>query len=323
MLAFANFPPPDPIPLPAPVWLFKLLHAAMLSLHFVVVQWVLGWLVIGVLWNLWGRSRSHPFMVAGSTRIAASLPILMTYLINFGIPPLLFTQVLYGNFLYTSSVLIGAWWLGIVGLVTLAYLALSSVCTVAGVYLLTSKRNALGFGTGAALAIAALAYLTIGSTEMLREMLRKPYVIGQYMFSNGVRKSAYAGFNQNGYLAATLWVKPEERARWAAGDQAAAKGAPLVPEPARGELMFRGQCMACHAWDGYWGMRTFLKDRDRQGVSNIANVLHAYREDSPYRAFMPPLVGTQPEVEALIDYLTSQISAKKARSTQTITKELL
>ena len=190
-------------------------------------------------------------------------------------------------------------------------LAQASLGTVASVYLLTSQRNAVGFRLGAALGIASLAYMTIGATEMLREMLRKPYVIGQHMYSNGVRKSEVAGFNQNGYLTKTLWVRPEERARWAAEDQAAASGAPRIVNPARGELMFRGQCMACHTWDGYRGMRTFLKGRDRQGVSNIVNVLHAYRADSPYRPFMPPLVGTQAEVESLIDYLTSQVSAPK------------
>lgn len=184
-------------------------------------------------------------------------------------------------------------------------LALSSAGVVAAVYLLTAKRNAVNFGLGSALAVAALAYVTIGATEMLREMLRKPYVIGQHMFSNGVRKSNVARFNTEGYLATAIWVKPEERARWAAAPVA---GAPA--DLARGELIFRGECMACHTWDGYRGMRTLLKGRNRQGVANVLQVLHAYAPDSPYRAFMPPLVGTPPEVEALTDYLTSQVSKK-------------
>lgn len=124
MLAYLPFPSPDPIPLPAPVWFFKLLHATVLSLHFVTVQWVLGWLFAGVVWNLWGRARRDALMVHGSTQIAHSLPLVMTYLINFGIPPLLFTQVLYGSFLYTSSVLIGAWWISVVFGVIVTYSAL-------------------------------------------------------------------------------------------------------------------------------------------------------------------------------------------------------
>lgn len=187
----------------------------------------------------------------------------------------------------------------------LIVLALSSMCVVLAVFLLTARRNAAGFSLGGALAVAALAYITIGATEMLREMLRKPYVIGQHMFSNGVRKSEVAKFNEKGYLTSTLWVKPEERARWT---KAPAAGAPA--DLSQGELMFRGQCMACHTWDGYRGMRGLLKGRDRKGVANVLEVLHNYAPDSPYRRFMPPLVGTPSEIEALADYLASQVAEK-------------
>lgn len=120
------FPAQDPIPLPAPVFFFKVLHMFFLSLHFVTVHLVLGGLLIGLLWNFWGRVRGDSVMVEGSGRIARSLPILMTYLINLGVPPLLFAQVLYGNALYTSSVLIGVWWISVVFLVILLYSLLYS-----------------------------------------------------------------------------------------------------------------------------------------------------------------------------------------------------
>lgn len=45
----------------------------------------------------------------------------MTYVINLGVPPLLFAQVLYGRALYTSSILIGAYWISIIVLLMLAY----------------------------------------------------------------------------------------------------------------------------------------------------------------------------------------------------------
>ena len=164
MPGFPIFPTPDPVPLPAPVWLFKILHATVLSLHFVVVQWVLGWLLIGLLWNLWGRSRNNATMVSGSTRIAGALPILMTYLINFGIPPLLFTQVLYGSFLYTSSVLIGAWWISVILLVIVTYSAL-----YAGSERATKARAWWGFGLLALLAGVAISKIyNTNMTLMLR-----------------------------------------------------------------------------------------------------------------------------------------------------------
>ncbi len=53
--------------------------------------------------------------------LARRLTVVMTYVINLGVPPLLFAQVLYGRALYTSSVLIGAWWISIIALLILAY----------------------------------------------------------------------------------------------------------------------------------------------------------------------------------------------------------
>ncbi len=112
------FPLVDPIPLPAPVWLMKALHIVTLSLHFVVVEMLLGGLLLAVLLPLLNRSGAGQ---AAAAAIARRLPIVMTYVINFGVPPLLFAQVLYGRALYTSSVLIGAWWIAIIPILTLCY----------------------------------------------------------------------------------------------------------------------------------------------------------------------------------------------------------
>lgn len=111
------FPALDPIPLPAPVWLFKALHILTLSLHFIAVEMLLGGLLLAVVLNLLGRGGNGE--AARCRRNAAAalgrrLPVLMTYVINLGVPPLLFAQVLYGRALYTSSVLIGVYWISVV-----------------------------------------------------------------------------------------------------------------------------------------------------------------------------------------------------------------
>ena len=118
------FPAFDPIPLPAPVWLFKVLHVLTLALHFSAMQMLVGGLLLALGLNL--RGAGGQGAVALARRDAASvlgrrLPIVMTYVINLGVPPLLFAQVLYGPALYTSSVLIGAWWISIIVLLTLGY----------------------------------------------------------------------------------------------------------------------------------------------------------------------------------------------------------
>ena len=50
-------------------------------------------------------------------------------------------------------------------------------------------------------------------------------------------------------------------------------------------------------------MKKLLAGRDEQGIMNILNILHNYKEDSPYRLYMPPLVGTDDEIKALATFL--------------------
>jgi hypothetical protein len=119
-----NFPGLDPIPLPAPVFFFKSLHGLMLTLHFTAVHLMLGGLLVATFWNRLGHRRGEGVPVRASAEVASVLPIVMMLLINLGIPPLLFTQVLYGIGLYTSSILIGIYWLSVVFLVMGLYFLL-------------------------------------------------------------------------------------------------------------------------------------------------------------------------------------------------------
>jgi hypothetical protein len=113
-----NFPAVDPIPLPAPIWLLKLLHIVTLSLHFVAVEMLLGGLLLAVVLSICSRS-TNCWVVARS--LAKRLTVVMTYVINLGVPPLLFAQVLYGRALYTSTVLIGLYWISIIVILTFTY----------------------------------------------------------------------------------------------------------------------------------------------------------------------------------------------------------
>ncbi len=112
------FPAVDPIPLPAPIWLLKLLHIVTLALHFVAVEMLLGGLLLAVLLSLFRKS---PYSLVAAKAIARRLTVVMTFVINLAVPPLLFAQVLYGRALYTSSVLIGLYWISIVGILMLTY----------------------------------------------------------------------------------------------------------------------------------------------------------------------------------------------------------
>lgn len=159
--------------------------------------------------------------------------------------------------------------------------------TVVGLVYFLAWRLPLSFGRAHALAILLLGLVVTAAGEYSREMLRKPYVIGRHMYSNGVRVSEVARFNRDGYLPQSPWVPAN---------------ATVLQ---RGQIMFRGECMACHTADAYRSMKVLLEGRDREAISRLLAILHDSKPDSPYKAFMPPLVGTAEEVTALGDYLES------------------
>lgn len=134
-------PAADPIALPAPVWLFKSLSDLTLTLHFAFLSLLLGGLALSIVWNLWGHRKGSAAARAASDLVAQKLPIVTTYVINLGVPPLLFAQVLYGQALYTSSVLMGAWWISVVFAVILAYAVLYRISKLAA-----SGREWWGWG---------------------------------------------------------------------------------------------------------------------------------------------------------------------------------
>lgn len=117
------FPAVDPIPLPAPVWLFKLLHIVTLTLHFCAVELLLGGLLVATCLCFFGglRGGAPLLRLNAAASLTRRLPIVMTYVINLGVPPLLFVQVLYGRAFYTGSVLIGVYWISVILLLMACY----------------------------------------------------------------------------------------------------------------------------------------------------------------------------------------------------------
>jgi hypothetical protein len=173
-----SFPPVDPIPLPAPIWLFKLLHIVTLALHFVAVEVLLGGLLIAVLLSLFHGS---PQSVVTARAIARRLTIVMTYVINLGVPPLLFAQVLYGRALYTSSVLIGLYWISVVFVLMMTYWLLYQFSGR-----LEAGKSAWWAGPSAWLLAGHIArILSTNMTLMLRPEVWRPMysasAMGQYL----------------------------------------------------------------------------------------------------------------------------------------------
>lgn len=109
----------DPNPLPAPYWVFKLLLVATFFLHILAMNSMLGGAVLALAtkWRSRNRDQGNRMFVD----ISKKLPSLLPATITLGIAPLLFLQVLYGQFFYTSSVIVAWPWFLVLVFLTLAY----------------------------------------------------------------------------------------------------------------------------------------------------------------------------------------------------------
>jgi hypothetical protein len=114
-------PNPDPMPLPAPLWLLKSLLLLVFFLHLVAMNCALPGGLTVLLNAIRGRSPKHPFSRQLARDISPMLPIFVSFTVTLGVAALLFVQVIYGNLLYASSILIGAAWISVILLVIVGY----------------------------------------------------------------------------------------------------------------------------------------------------------------------------------------------------------
>ena len=138
------------------------------------------------------------------------------------------------------------------------------------------------------------ALLVMGGFEWTREAARRPYVINEVMYSNGILKKEVDALNQQGYLRTALWVRNNE-----------------VTEDnlfAAGQELFMHQCYACHTVNG--------KNNDivRATSSMSYRALVSYiRKIHETRYFMPPFAGTGQESRALAVYIAGGLQGKDVR----------
>lgn len=126
----------------------------------------------------------------------------------------------------------------------------------------------------------------IGEFEGVRESVRKPYIIYDYLYANGVEAAKVEKFNEEGYLANSA-------------------ASPIKEVTAENQLeagreLYKGQCIACHTVEGWRTKRNFgdrLEGWDEAALSGYISTLHETRP------FMPPFVGTDDERDALAAYL--------------------
>lgn len=92
----------------------------------------------------------------------------------------------------------------------IALIIIVTSATIVGVAYYLAFRNPMDFNLSHAMSVLLLALIVTGAGEYAREMLRKPYVIGRWMYSNGTRVTYVNRMNTEGYLAHSNWSGAEE-----------------------------------------------------------------------------------------------------------------
>jgi mono/diheme cytochrome c family protein len=163
--------------------------------------------------------------------------------------------------------------------------------------------NPKGFTFRIAILFMVCGLAATGTTEWMREMLRKPYVVYNYMYSNGIHKADVQDLARDGFL---------KRGKWA-GVLAQA----VSSDCDKGELVFRYQCMACHTVRGYRSMKKLLGVRDEEAITSF---LHMLKEEDPkknnYIGIMPPLAANDDELKILAKYLAALNSQEREHSSK-------
>ena len=113
MTANELIPAADAIPV-AWGWLYFLLIFTFV-LHLLFMNVMLGSAIIAFVKDL--KKENSPV----SKDISTKLPYTIAFTINLGVAPFLFLQVIYGHFIYVSSVLMAAYWLSVIVILILLY----------------------------------------------------------------------------------------------------------------------------------------------------------------------------------------------------------
>lgn len=125
--------------------------------------------------------------------------------------------------------------------------------------------------------------------ERVREFIRKPYAIGQYLYSNGLRAADYPLFKQDGLLKHATYssikeIRPDNKIQ-------------------AGREIFVLTCTRCHTLNGINSVRVNLEAMYGTPPWNIDNLRKFIGGMHTARGYMPPFPGNETDADALAHYL--------------------
>ena len=213
-----------------------------------------------------------------------------------------------------------------------AWLVIVAAVVLTLLTMLLAALRSRSYGKPFAAGLMLLGVVAMGGSEWVREDLRKPWVIGQYMFVNALRLPAPDGvpspppefverfgadrftltaINSSGVLKASAWIRP-------APDHLLAPSQYVAKTEHQGRELFRVLCAGCHTIDGYLAIRPLVRGKSADALGGVIGRLSA-PVDAAGNAVewttipvhlkswrsrrMPPFAGTDEERHLLAGHL--------------------
>ncbi|MDI6804425.1 MAG: cytochrome ubiquinol oxidase subunit I [Bacteroidota bacterium] len=140
------------------------------------------------------------------------------------------------------------------------------------------------YSTPVAVFVLLLGLASMFAGERVRESVRKPYVLVDYMYSNGLVLSDFDKVKAEGLIKNSKWSNIKEindQNKLEAGNEA-----------------FKLYCSSCHIINGYNDVLPLITEYDEEMLTAIINELENYQ------GYMPKFAGTEAEAAAIAKWLT-------------------
>ena len=153
--------------------------------------------------------------------------------------------------------------------------------------------------------LIVLVVILTGQFERAREFIRKPYILGGYMYASGIRVSDYPLLMTQGILPNSEYVSAHK----------------VTPDNhlQAGKDIFMVACSRCHTLNGLNNLPARLRRLygtapwSPKAIDTYLSTIHGARP------FMPPFPGTAEERKALAEFLVSlQTKRYNAEGAQTV-----
>ena len=156
-------PQADPLPLPAPELLFHVLLVATFTLHILAMNVLLGGSILAAVNAVLHRLHPEEHRGVLLQRVGRPLTLSVAVTVTLGVAPLLFLQLVYGPYFFTSSILMAYPWLSVIVFVIAAYGALYLV----EMWSRFLGRWALAVRIASALTFAGVAFLYVNNATLM------------------------------------------------------------------------------------------------------------------------------------------------------------